>query len=267
MTTTKSKSKQTETSNQNLDESTARVKLAAVYRLIDYFGWNDLTLTHASTRVPSSDSHFLINSIGIYFDQIKASNLVKMDFKGNVVGNNSLPVNPTGFIIHSAILEARPDLNTVIHAHTPYGVVVSTLECGLLPMDQTGIRFQDQIAYHDYSGLAIEMEEKARLVADLGKEKSSMIMRNHGLVVCGRSIEEAFVNLYFLESACRTQVLAMSTGAKLNQPSNKVLSSVSKKMKKARTPDKSNPQQFNLYGRTFDALIQELDRLDPSYRD
>lgn len=253
--------------NQLEDEKTARIKLAAIYRLIDYFGWNDLNLTHASTRVPSNQSHFLINSFSLYFDEIKASNLVKIDFEGNIMGDDSFPVNPTGYIIHSAILEARSDINTVIHAHTPYGVVVSTLECGLLTLDQAAMMFHNKIAYHDYYGLAMEEEEKARLVEDLGQEKSFMIMRNHGLVVCGKNIEEAFVNLYFLESACKTQVLAMSTGAKLNQPSQEVLSSFKKQFDKVNKRGEINPNKPNLHRQTFDALIKELDERDPSYRE
>ncbi|GBF80866.1 class II aldolase/adducin family protein [Aphanothece sacrum] len=250
----------------NLDESSIRIKLAAIYRLIDYFGWNDLTLTHASARLSGSESHFLINSIEFYFDQIKASNLVKIDFEGNKIDNNSLPVNPTGFVIHSAILEARPDINAVIHAHTPYGVAVSTLECGFLPIDQIGMMFHNKIAYHDYNGLGMNIEEKAGLVADLGPEKLLMIDRNHGLVVCGRTIEEAFVNLYFFESACRTQILAMSTGTKINQLSPEILDSTAKQLEKVRRPDPSNTRKPNLDKQTFDGLLKELDRIDPSYR-
>ena len=244
------------------NESETRIKLAAVYRLIDYFGWNDLTLTHASCRVPEQDSQLLINSISLYFDEITASNLVKMNFEGNIIGDYSVIVNPTGYIFHSAVLEARPDINAVIHAHTPYGVALSALECGLLFVDQTSMMFHDKIAYHDYSGLAMDEDEKVQLANDLGKEKSILIMRNHGLLVCGQTIEEAFVNLYFLESACRTQILAMSTGANLNQPESEVVNSFSQRFKQVN----KDPKKPNLYQETFNSLIRELDNIDISYR-
>lgn len=253
--------------NHIFDESTARIKLAAVYRMIDYFGWSHLTLTHASTRVPNSDSHFLINPMGIYFDAIQASNLVKMDLEGNIIGDDSLPVNPTGFVLHSAILEARPDINTVIHGHTPYGIVVSTLECGLLTTDQTSMIFHNRVAYHDYQGLAMEKEEKTVLAEDLGEEKLFMILRNHGLLVCGRSIDEALVNLYLLESACRTQVLAMSTGAKLNQASEEVISNFQRQFEGVLKKSRIDPHKPNLYRHGFEALMRELESIDPSYAD
>ncbi|GBF80865.1 class II aldolase/adducin family protein [Aphanothece sacrum] len=250
------------------DESQARIYLAAVYRLIDFFGWADLTLTHASTRVPNSDCHFLINPFGIKFNQIKASDLVKLDFESNIIGNNNqITINPTGFIQHSSIYKSRPDINTIIHAHTPYGVALSTLDSGLLYIDQAAMVFYDKIAYHDYDGLAVDHQEGKRIAEALGKDKLCLIQRNHGITVCGQKIDDAFIYLYMLEFACRTQILAMSTGAKLIQPSSEIVSSFSKQIDQFKQKLDVNPSTKKINSFGFKALINKLDRLDPSYRD
>lgn len=250
----------------NLDKSQARIELAAVYRLIDHFGWADLVLTHASTRVPGSDSHFFVNPFGIKFNQIKASDLVTMDMSGNIVSENKRSVSRTAFVVDSSIYPARSDINAIIHAHSPYGVALSTLECGLLYLDQAAMFFYDKIAYHDYQGLAVDLQERESLIADIGKDKFCLILRNHGLLACGRTIDEAFINLYLLECACRTQVLAMSTGAKLIQPSQEILSSFSKQAQKFKQKTNHNGQKGGIHALSFKALIKKLDRLDPSYR-
>jgi ribulose-5-phosphate 4-epimerase/fuculose-1-phosphate aldolase len=191
-----------------------------------------------------------------------------MDFEANIIGNNKPPINPTAPIIHSSIYKAKPDINTIIHAHTPYGVALSTLECGLLYLDQAAMIFYDKIAYHDYNGLAVDGQEGESLAADLGNDKFCLILRNHGLLVCGQNIEQAFIYLYLLEFACRTQILAMSTGAKLIQPSQEILSSFSKQAQKfMQKTHASNNNQGNIRSQSFNALIRKLDRLDPSYRD
>ena len=256
-----------ETQNEIFDESQARIYLAAVYRLIDFFGWSDLTLTHASSRVPNSDSHFLINPFGVKFNHIKASDLVKMDFEGNIVGNNKPAINPTAFMTHSSIYQARPDINTIIHAHTPYGVALSTLECGLLYIDQAAMIFHDKIAYCDYNGFAVDRQEGESKAADLGDDKLCLILRNHGVIVCGEKIDDAFIYLYLLEFACRTQILAMSTGAKLIQPSQEIVSSFSKQVGKFKEKINVKPSKTEITSPGFKALINKLDRLDPSYRD
>ncbi|HAC63028.1 MAG TPA: class II aldolase [Cyanothece sp. UBA12306] len=251
--------------HQTSDESTARIDLAAVYRLINYYGWSDVTLTHASTRIPGSESDFLINPFGFTFDEIKASNLVKMNLDGQIVGTPNLPVNPTAFVIHGGILAARPDINTVIHAHTPYAVAVSTLACGLLCLDEASMVFYNKIAYHDNHGLEINIAQQKRLAEDLGPEKLCMFMRNHGIVVCGRTVAEAFLNLYFLEFACRTQILAMSTGAKLIQPSEDILSSFAQQMEKFKPMKKDGFKSAQIA--TFKALMGMIERIDPSYQE
>lgn len=257
-----------EPQKQNLtsDEIQARIELAAVYRLIDHFGWADLVLTHASTRVPSSDSNFFVNPFGLKFNQIKASDLVTMDMSGNIVGENKRSVSRTAFVVDSSIYPVRSDINTIIHAHSPYAVALSTLECELLYLDQAAMFFYDKIAYHDYEGLPVDLQERESLIADIGKDKFCLILRNHGLLACGRSIDEAFINLYLLECACRTQVLAMSTGAKLIQPSQEILSSFSKQAQKFKQKTQPQAQKGGIHALSFKALVNKLDRLDPSYR-
>lgn len=248
------------------DESQARIYLAGVYRLIDFFGWADLTLTHASIRVPNSDNHFLINPFGIQFNHIKASDLVKMDFDGNIIGDNKQPINPTAFITHSSIYKARPDLNTIIHAHTPYGVALSTLECGLLYLDQAAMGFYGKIAYLDYTGLALDPKQGETLATALGVDKFCLIERNHGVLVCGEKLDDTFISLYLLEFACRTQILAMSTGAKLIQPSEDIVSAFSKQVDEFRKKINVNLATNTISSPGFKALLHKLDRLDSSYR-
>ncbi|NEO23017.1 MAG: class II aldolase/adducin family protein [Moorea sp. SIO4G2] len=215
--------------------------------------------------MPGSESDFLINPFGLTFDEVKASNLARINLDGKVVGDQDVPVNPTAVVIHGAILAARPDINTVIHAHTPYAVAVSTLACGLLHLDQASMVFYNKIAYHDNYGLEINIAQQKRLAADLGPEKLCMIMRNHGIVVCGRTVAEAFLNLYFLEFACRTQVLAMSTGAKLNQPSEDILNSFAQQMEQFKPMKKDGFKSTQIA--TFKALVRMIERIDPSYKE
>lgn len=251
--------KQQERQNNSIDESIARVQLAAVYRLMDRFGWNELRFNSATARVPGSDNHFLIAPNELIGDEVKASTLVKIDSNGNLVEPSEFKVHKVGFFQNSVIYAARPDITAILHSHSTYGSVVSALKTGLLPLDLPSMMFFNQIAYHDFEGIGINVEEGKRLVSQIGEDKFCVILRNHGLLVGGRSIAEAFMNLYFLEAACRTQVLSMSTGSPLVQPPDESISVFRKTQEKLK--------QENAFVNFFDSLIRMLDRTDLSYRD
>ena len=201
------------------EEWEVRQDLAAFYRTIPYFGWDDLIFTHISAKVPNTDAEFLINPYGFLFDEITASNLVKVDLKGKILSDTNNFINPAGFTIHSAIHEAREDAHCIVHLHSNDGVAVASLKEGLLPLSQTGMLVRSQVAYHDYEGVALFDEEKERLVDDLGENKL-MILRNHGTLAVGKHVAEAFTNIYFLEKACTYQVRALSGNLDLNYPSD-----------------------------------------------
>jgi len=198
------------------DEWAVRVDLAAAYRLVALFGWDDLVFTHISARVPGEPEHFLINPYGLFFEEITASSLVKVDHEGRPLQEAPWPINPAGFVIHSALHAARPEVNCVLHTHTPHGVAVSAQKDGLRPLSQTAGFVMGSLAYHDYEGVAVRDDEKARLAADIGKARF-LILRNHGLLTCGRSVAEAFQGMYTLEMACRMQILAQSGGVPLTE--------------------------------------------------
>jgi ribulose-5-phosphate 4-epimerase/fuculose-1-phosphate aldolase len=198
-----------------------RQDLAACYRLIAYFGMDDVIYTHVSARVPGSSGHFLINPYGLLFREITASSLVKIDLDGQIVGESAHGVNPAGFTIHSAVHSARHDAICVLHTHTYAGVAVSSLRDGLQPCNQWSLQFHNRIAYHDYEGIALDLGERARLVADLGQAKA-LILRNHGLLTTGRSVAEAFILMFNLERACRAQITVQSTGQALSPISPEV---------------------------------------------
>ena len=200
------------------EEWETRQDLAAFYRTIPYFGWDDLIFTHISAKVPGTDDEFLINPYGFLFDEITASNLVKVNLKGKILSDTNNFINPAGFTIHSAIHEKREDAHCIVHLHSNDGVAVASLKDGLLPLSQTGMLVRSQIAYHDYEGVALFEEEKERLVKDLG-EARLMILRNHGTLALGNNVAEAFTNIYFLEKACSYQVRALSGNLELNYPS------------------------------------------------
>lgn len=238
----------------DLSERELRVQLAAAYRLIDTFKMSDLIYTHISVRIPGPERHFLINPYGLMFDEITASNLVKVDLEGNIVGESEWPVNPAGFVIHSAIHAARDDLYCVLHTHTKYGMAVSALECGLLPVSQFAMQFYDRVAYHAYEGVSLSLEERERLVQDLG-DKKVMILRNHGLLTAGRTIQEAFILMFYLDRACEVQITAQAAGDRLIIPPASVCEhSVAQQ-------DVEDMGQLE-----WPALIRMLDRRDPSYR-
>lgn len=193
------------------DEWRTRVELAALYRLVALHGWDDMIFTHISARVLGPETHFLINPYGWYFDEITASSLVKVDLDGNIVQETDSFINPAGFTIHSAVHAAREDAHFVIHLHTVNGVGVAAQKDGLLPISQNACLLQHQVAYHGYEGLALNHDERERLVADLG-DRSLMLLRNHGTMAVGNTAAQAWVGIFFLERACAQQVAALSAG-------------------------------------------------------
>lgn len=236
-----------------------RVDLAAAYRLVALYGWDDLIFTHLTARVPGPEHHVLINPFDRLFEEITASSLVKIDLDGNTVSTNDAPVNKAGFVIHSAIHGAREDALAVLHLHTPQGQAVSAMACGLLPHTQTAMVAVHDVAYHDFEGIAIELDERERLVADLGR-RHAMILRNHGTLTLGASVAEAFLRMYFLERACEAQVMMMGAGqGALNDPHRGVAEKVA---------EQSNGPGMPALARrlAWPALLRKLDRLDPSFR-
>ena len=241
------------------EEWAVRVDLAACYRLVSLYGWEDLVFTHISARVPGSQDHFLINPYGLFFDEITASSLVKIDQEGRKLEDSPFPVNAAGFIIHSAIHGARHDAKCVLHTHTANGVAVSTQRAGLLPISQHSISVLGSLAYHDFEGPALDADEKPRLVADLG-DKHSLILRNHGLLTVGETVAEAFVSMYYLETSCAIQVRAQSGGGELIPVPKEIL-------------EHAYPQVTAPSGRrgargelVWPGLLRRLDRRDPSFR-
>jgi ribulose-5-phosphate 4-epimerase/fuculose-1-phosphate aldolase len=200
-----------------------RLDLAACYRLVDTYGMTDLIYNHITARIPGTE-HLLINLYGLLYKEITASGLVKIDVEGNIVSKPATDygINVSGYVIHGAIHKARPDVACVLHTHTRASMAVAAMKCGLLPLSQTSIRFVGHIGYHDYEGPAIDVDERERLVRDLGPH-DAMIMRNHGLLTCGATIQQAFNTMYQLEMSCRSQVDAMAARAELTMPGENVL--------------------------------------------
>lgn len=240
------------------DEWQARVELAALYRLTAHYKWDDLIFTHISMRVPGPEHHFLINPYGLLFEEITASSLVKIDLQGNKVMDSPYFVNPAGFTIHSAVHEARPDALCVFHTHTLHGIAVSAQKDGLLPISQHSLFPLATLGYHDYEGVALNEEEKPRLVNDLGSNQA-LILRNHGLLTVGRTAAEAFLNMYMLDAACRSQVLAQSGGNELILIGEEIRAGIRQQSAQA-----LSGQGASL---VWPALIRKLERMDPSYKD
>ena len=240
------------------EEWEARVHLAACYRLVAIYGWDDLVFTHVSARVPGPEHHFLINPYGWLFEEITASSPVKVDIDGNIVEATDEIINPAGFTIHSCIHAARPDVHCVLHTHTPAGVAVSATREGLLPLSQSSLFPLSSLAYHDYEGVALDEDEQPRLVADLG-DKSVMILRNHGLLTAGPTIADAFLYMYFLEWSCKTQIMAQSTGRELVPIPGPVLA---KAASQARAATGGRMGMI-----AWPGLLRKLDRVDPTFRD
>jgi ribulose-5-phosphate 4-epimerase/fuculose-1-phosphate aldolase len=238
-----------------------RVDLAACYRLVELYGMSDMIANHISARVPGEQGAFLINAYGMLYEEITASSLIKVDHDGKIlskpdVGPLDYGVNKAGYVVHSAVHAARPEVACVIHAHTWATMAVSALECGLLPMTQTAMRFL-KIGYHDYGGVVLKLDEQQSLVRDLGSGEA-LILRNHGALVVGRTIGEAFNWMHRLELACRSQLAAMSCNTELITVPQSVLEE---------TWRNYQPQTRRAYGvMEWPALLRKLDRIDPSYR-
>lgn len=238
-------------------EWNTRVELAACYRLFAYFRMTDFIYTHISARVPGSQDQFLINAYGLVFEEITASNLVKVDVDGNVLDDaTGLGINPGGFTIHSAVHMARHDIECVMHSHTPDGIAVACQVEGLLPLTQHSMRFTGRVASHDYEGVAFTDAERVRLQASLGPHKV-MLLRNHGLLVAGSSIPEAFDLMYYLERACQIQMRLQAAGREYHVPRHEVAEQV------ARAFESPNRQGG---GKGWSALLRMLDRTDPTFR-
>ena len=240
------------------EEWQQRVDLAACYRLVARYGWDDLIFTHISARVPGPEHHFLINPYGLMFDEITASSLVKVDLDGHKVMAGEHDINPAGFVIHSAVHAAREDAACVLHVHSVNGVAVSAQQDGLLPLSQHSMAVLASLAYHDYEGVALNDNEKPRLVRDLG-DKRFLMLRNHGLLTVGRSVAEAFVGMYFFETSCMIQVRAMGGGTPLRRIPAAIVADA--------------PRQFATVTRgaggnlAWPALLRKLDAESPGYRD
>src|SRR5215207_8050797 len=199
------------------EEWAIRVDLAAAYRMVAHYGWDDLIFTHLSARIPGPEHHFLLNPYNLMFEEVTASSLVKVDVNGNPVEPTPFITNPAGFTIHSAVHMAREDAHAVMHLHTPHGQAVSAHAEGLLPLTQTAMLIRGDLAFHDYEGVAVDLDERERIVADLG-DKEAMLLRNHGTLAVGRNVGECFLKLYFVERACQAQIMALSAGDKVNRP-------------------------------------------------
>ena len=240
------------------EEWKARVDLAALYRLTALHGWDDMIFTHISMRIPGPEHHFLINPYGWFFEEITASSLVKVDLDGKVVNETDALVNPAGFTIHSAVHMAREDAKCVMHVHTDDGVAVSAQAHGLLPISQTGMIAMADIAYHDYEGIALDHDERERIVADMG-EKSLLMLRNHGTLTCGQTAGETFIRMFFLERACSMQIRALSAGRENLIECDEALQNVVK--------DQSNPAGMQVVANmlAWPGLLRKLDRHMPGY--
>jgi len=236
----------------------ARVDLAAAYRLVALYGWDDLIFTHISVRVPGGDHHFLLNPYGMMFEEVTASSLLKIDLQGNKVMESPYFINPAGFTIHSAVHEAREDAQCVMHLHTRNGIAVSAQKDGLLPLSQQAMFALASLAYHDYEGLALDAEEKPRLVSDFGRKKF-LILRNHGLLTVGGTAAEAFLLMFLLERACEIQILAQAGGGELSPIPQPIIGRVASQMDAVTVGMGA--------ALTWPGLLRKLDRIDPSYRD
>ena len=241
------------------EEWAVRVDLAAAYRLVSRYGWEDLVFTHISARVPGTEDQFLINPYGLFFDEITASSLVKIDQQGRKLEETPFDVNAAGFIIHSAIHGARHDAKCVLHTHTPNGVAVSCQRAGLLPISQHSLFVLGSVGYHDFEGPALDEDEKPRLVADLGDNRC-LILRNHGLLTVGETVADAFINMYYLEASCQIQVRAQSGGGELINVPKEVMD---KGYANAMANQRRNGGQGRL---VWPGLLRRLDRTDSSFR-
>jgi ribulose-5-phosphate 4-epimerase/fuculose-1-phosphate aldolase len=241
------------------EEWQARVELAACYRIFDHLGWVELIFNHITAKVPGTTDHFLINPYGLWYSEVTASNLVKIDLDGNIIGDSEWPVNPAGFVIHSAIHAARADAKCVMHTHTTSGIAVACMEDGLSLDNFYGSIIGNDVAYHDFEGVTCDDDEKPRLVEAIGS-RNHVILRNHGLLACGDTVATAFIRLWRLQRACDVQLAAQQSGQKLIRLDPQIA-------------DRSGEATQNFEGnharmedRIFEAMVRKIDQIDPSYR-
>ena len=241
-----------------------RVQLAAAYRIIDHLGWSELIWTHTTVRVPGPEHHFLINPYGFRFDEVCASNLVKVDMHGNILGDQNQEINPAGFVIHSAIHMTRPDAQCIMHTHTTAGMAIAALEEGLLPISMYSLGYYGRVAYHDFEGPSLDLDERRRLADNLG-DKHVLILKNHGLLACGQTVAQAFVRMFRLERACQVQLAAQSTGSPMVIPPKKIC-----ELSAQLSDDFLVAEGDKGYSRNpnpeFAALVRLMDKKDASFR-
>lgn len=243
------------------EEWAMRVDLAACYRLVELFGWSDMLGTHVSARVPGEDNAFLINPYGLLFEEITASSLVKVDEDGNILSPTDYDINPAGFVIHSAIHMARHGIACALHTHTEAGTSIATQKDGLLPLTQHALMVIAHASYHDYEGIATDLDERERLVRDLG-DNNVLVLRNHGLLTVGRTVAEAFVWMYRAERACRMQLAFQSSGAEAMEIPDQVQAVTIARNRLANSPEGHRP----IGTLEWPALLRKLDRIDTSYK-
>ena len=239
-------------------EQQLRVQLAAAYRVADFLGWSELIYTHISVRIPGPEHHFLINPYGLSFDEVTASNLVKIDVDGNKVSESKFAANKAGFVIHSAIHMARPDAACVWHMHTLAGMAVAGQDEGLLPVHMYSHNFWNRLSYHDFEGPSMRLEERERLVRSFGSTNSSLILRNHGLLTVGRTIPEAFIRFWRLNRACEIQLAAQVS--KLRTPTEAVCE------QSFRMGEEFLTDQADLGVLEFEAILRKIEKKDNSYK-
>ncbi len=243
------------------EEWTMRVDLAAIYRLAAMHGWNDLIYTHISARLPGPDDHFLLNPFGVRFDEIKASDFLRVDIEGRTLDPTPHRVHRAGFVVHSAVHAARPDVTCVLHCHTRSGMAVSVMKEGLMPLTQISMMFHGRTGYHESEGIVLDNAERARMAADLG-DNIILILRNHGLLVTGSSVAECYSRMYFLDQACKTQVDIMASGCELIYPAPGVAESVAAASAEKNADGLGNAELFE-----WPAMLRMLDRIDPRFRE
>jgi ribulose-5-phosphate 4-epimerase/fuculose-1-phosphate aldolase len=237
-------------------EWVTRRDLAAAYRLCALFGWDDLIYTHISARVPGQPGHFLVNPLGLGFDEITASSLVKIDYEGRVIGDSAYRPNAAGFVIHGGIHESRDDVESVMHLHTVHGMALAMLKEGLLPLSQHSLRFYGRIGYHDYEGIALSKGERERIIVALGTY-NALVLRNHGTLTCGRSVGAAFVEMFYLDKSAEAQLVAQAAGREISVPHESVCT----------LTDRQWQEDFSgAADREWPALLRRLDRIDSSYQ-
>jgi ribulose-5-phosphate 4-epimerase/fuculose-1-phosphate aldolase len=239
-------------------ERELRIQLAACYRIFDYMGWSEMIFNHITVKIPGDEHHFLINPYGLHYSEVTASNLVKVDIDGNIVEETDYAVNPAGIVIHTAIHAARPDIHCITHTHTNAGMAVACSAEGLRNDNFYSALLHNQVAYHDFEGITVMDDEKPRLVANLG-DKRLLILRNHGLLACGRSIPEAFMNLWSLERSCEIQVACDSTGRKIIPVRDEVLERSEQLMTMQSMGNPAGELEF-------DAFVRIIDKIDTSYK-